>query len=100
MLIGRYTEGNSGYSAVHVRLRKTPVDGPCAICGAIATEWAYDHADPNELIGVTGARNVKVAYSVNILHYFPVCIPCHRRFDKESQRWQRSQLRRGTSSGT
>lgn len=48
-------------------------------CGAPATQWAYDHADPNERAELTpgGWRT----YSVNPDHYQPMCTPCHKRAD-------------------
>src|SRR3954462_6546527 len=71
-----WTGDNATYRAIHLRLRKIPVSGPCAICGALARHWAYDHTDPNERHNELGA-----AYSVDLSHYFLACVPCHKRFD-------------------
>lgn len=51
----------------------------CAVCPARAQHWAYDHADECELVagGVMGGAR----YSVDMSHYQPMCMACHRRFD-------------------
>jgi hypothetical protein len=54
-------------------------------CGAAAQQWAYDHADPNELTeAVVDQRGQQrlVKYSASIDHYIPMCKPCHVQFDK------------------
>jgi hypothetical protein len=69
----------AGYTAVHDRLRRRMKLTVCAICGAEAKHHAYDHADPEEQYCWQG--NCLVAYSTDLSHYFPSCVPCHKRFD-------------------
>lgn len=47
----------------------------CA-CGAPATQWAYDHSDPDEITDERGR-----VYSTDVSRYVPLCIPCHRKLD-------------------
>ena len=57
----------------------------CA-CGAQARDWAYDHADPDELTAVIRHRTGSVStapYSASIDHYIPMCRPCHLAFDRQ-----------------
>jgi hypothetical protein len=66
------------YHAVHERLyrrRGRARDYPCAKCGGAASQWAYDHSDPDQLCGPYGP------YSVNLDLYSPMCVPCHKRMD-------------------
>lgn len=70
------------YSAVHRRLRsyRGPAKGfACVDCGRQAEQWAYDHADPEEMADQVGGS--VVPYSLDMDHYQPMCIPCHKRFD-------------------
>lgn len=69
----------AGYRAVHerVRSRRGPAkDHPCLHCGGQAAHWAYDHADPAELID-----SAMGPYSTNPERYLPLCVSCHKRFD-------------------
>jgi hypothetical protein len=71
------------YQRIHNRLRR--VRGPaklltCENCGKPAQEWSYDHRDPDERIG-ENARGRRVTYSINLGHYRPLCVPCHRIVD-------------------
>lgn len=73
-------EATSG--AVHQRLRT--VRGPaagnqCADCGSPAAHWSYDHNDPAERWDETPGR--ERWYSVNLGHYSPRCVQCHKRYD-------------------
>lgn len=47
----------------------------CVDCDETAAHWSYDHADPNELTSDKGP------YSLDVWHYQPRCVPCHKRFD-------------------
>ncbi len=70
------------YTAVHDRLKRSrgkASEHSCA-CGARATEWAYDHADPAEIVGRSGV-GTSAAYSTDLAHYVPMCKPCHGRLD-------------------
>lgn len=72
-----------GYKAAHdrVRTRRGPArDHRCADCGEPARHWSYDHQDPNELLGTSGATT-GIPYSADPSHYAPRCVPCHKRFD-------------------
>lgn len=69
------------YVTAHYRVRRDRGPAPeqtCA-CGAPAAEWAYDHNDPDELIGEDHGK--AVPYSLDVAHYLPMCVPCHRQFD-------------------
>jgi hypothetical protein len=68
------------YQAIHARLRK--VRGPakfltCENCGRVAEQWAYDRQDPDERTG-ENSGGYRVAYSINLDHYRPLCAPCHK----------------------
>lgn len=57
----------------------------CVECGGPAKQWAYDHGDPNELIGDHGP-NKGLRYSADPAHYQPMCASCHRRLDNTHRR--------------
>ncbi|WP_454232050.1 helix-turn-helix transcriptional regulator [Mycolicibacterium fortuitum] len=63
----------------------------CVKCGHEAHEWAYDNADPAELIDkATGLR-----YSTDPAHYLPMCRKCHGAFDAECRKaWMSLHARR------
>lgn len=66
------------YSAAHQRLatdRGPASDHDCTDCGGVAQQWSYDHEDADDLVSTEGA------YSLTQSHYFPRCVPCHKRFD-------------------
>ena len=68
-----------GYGTAHDRVRRRR--GPaskceCHSCDGRAAHWAYDHADPNERV-----EEGLGPYSPDPAHYFPMCVPCHKRFD-------------------
>ncbi|MDT0211214.1 hypothetical protein [Curtobacterium sp. BRD11] len=70
------------WAAIHKRLYRSR--GPakkytCVDCGRRAQEWSYDGKDDNQLIG--RAHGFDLAYSLNLDHYEPRCISCHRIFD-------------------
>jgi hypothetical protein len=71
------------YTTVHCRLRAKQLAStlPCAHCGGQADDWAYDHADPNELTDPRG-----LPYSADPRHYIPLCKACHTRFDRYTDR--------------
>lgn len=71
------------YSAAHGRVRKERGKAsryPCVDCGARAKHWSYDHADPDERTSSV-ERTMGLAFSLNIEHYQPRCVPCHKRYD-------------------
>lgn len=74
----RWSGDQASYSGMHQRVRYTRGAARnylCAECGSQAAQWSYDHADPDERQSEFGA------YSVNIDHYVPRCVPCHKAFD-------------------
>jgi hypothetical protein len=77
------------YAACHSRVYRAKGSARkylCVSCGEPARDWAYDHDDPNELTGVDlNGRDVayEVRYSADPEHYIPLCIPCHRVFDRK-----------------
>jgi hypothetical protein len=76
----RYVGDAAGYHGVHDRLRAqrgAASDHSCAHCDNQAAEWAYSHSDPDERIDA----RIRRPYSLDLSHYIPLCVPCHRRFD-------------------
>lgn len=76
-----------GYAQLHVQLRNVRGPArrhPCTSCPRTASHWAYDHADDDERWGVTDVQGQlrPVVYSVNLWRYIPLCLSCHRMFDK------------------
>ena len=71
------------YAAVHLRLKREqgPAANHACACGAPAEQWAYDHNDPDEVFGDTGAGKWQVWYSVDLNHYLPLCRACHTTLD-------------------
>jgi len=72
---------DDGYYQAHKRVRLVrglPDAHECAGCGVKqASEWAYDHRDEHEEFGSNGSP-----YSVDPGRYVPLCVQCHRRFDR------------------
>ncbi len=71
------------YTAAHGRVHRAKGKAsryPCVDCKATARHWSYDHADPEERTS-QALRTVGIAYSLNIEHYEPRCVSCHKRFD-------------------
>ena len=67
-----------GFSAVHRRLKVTrgrAAQEACVDCDEPASEWSYDHCDPDEQQSPSGP------YSTDLTHYEPRCTACHRKFD-------------------
>lgn len=74
------------YRGAHRRVeaeRGAAGDYPCQECGKRASEWAYNHEDEAELHGYHG--NHLMAFSLSPNFYVPMCVPCHRAFDKEKR---------------
>lgn len=70
------------YSTAHRRVREhygKASTYPCLHCAAPAREWAYDHLDPS----VLRCPRKGSEYSADVSHYWPLCHPCHMRYDYE-----------------
>lgn len=70
-----------GYSGAHDRVDR--IKGKvsmhsCSVCQRRATDWAYDHLDPDARFDP-----VHGPYSANPGHYWPLCRSCHVRFDRQ-----------------
>ena len=53
-------------------------DWDCAMrCGGQAAHWAYCHDAESEYQSEYGS------YSIDPYDYVPLCVPCHRLFDKK-----------------
>lgn len=73
-----------GYPGMHIRvsrLRGPARDYSCVCCGNRARDWAYDHADPDERIQVGGVWD-GMPFSLDPMHYRPMCKSCHNAFDR------------------
>jgi hypothetical protein len=77
---GAWRGEDVGYYGIHDRLtaqRGPAKQHPCRLCAQPATNWAYDHSDPNakhdERVG---------SYSTDLTFYIPLCFPCHWRLDR------------------
>lgn len=69
-----------GYRAAHRRISvaKGRADAlTCVDCSGKASDWSYDHSDPEEKCSENGLR-----YSPNPDYYVARCRPCHKKFDK------------------
>jgi len=73
-----------GYAGVHHRVRTirgSARDHQCSHCQVErARHWAYDRSDADERSSPRGP------YSVDPMHYLPLCVPCHKNFDLGERR--------------
>lgn len=79
----QYGTSDITYSGAHLRVRSqrgSARNHRCVACGSGASQWAYDHNDPNEKFDA----NQSLRYSADPNHYTPMCAPCHTHFDKGS----------------
>ncbi len=80
------------YSALHLRLktaRGSASEHPCAMCEEPASQWSYNHTDPDEIFGQVrdgSRRTILVPYSLNLDYYDALCGVCHRRLDLATKR--------------
>jgi hypothetical protein len=85
----RWMGDGASERAIHARV--VAVRGPAANflcvdnCGQQASEWSYDHRDPNEIL-VSNSQGRTTPASATIDHYEPRCVTCHRRFDGPTSR--------------
>lgn len=85
--VGRFNHwwrgDDCGYTGAHDRVtthRGGPASTfPCVDCGRDAAQWSYDHADPDEKVGLVNGQ--LLPYSTKVDHYQPRCVPCHKMFD-------------------
>jgi len=74
-----WTGDDADYKTAHRRVRAKRGRASahqCADCGGPARHWSYDHRDPNERVSAEGR-----AYSLDVNHYVPRCVRCHKRHD-------------------
>jgi hypothetical protein len=85
---------NPSYNAVHGRLRAQRGAASKYICVGCeekrASDWAYDHEDPNEKTGIV--HGSPLLYSADPEHYKPMCHSCHMRFDAAFRRTKKKEL--------
>ena len=75
-------EDDAEYTAAHDRVYRAKGRASthtCVDCGRPASQWSYDHTDPDERVSATVKGNPP--YSLNPDHYQPRCVPCHKAFD-------------------
>lgn len=75
------------YNTVHSRLMRDRGSASkyfCVECGQQASQWSYDHKDPNELSGTSGTNGTVCRYSANPEHYRALCRICHRWQDAKA----------------
>ena len=75
----RWTGDDATYTAIHqrVRYRRGPASRQlCTDCGRQARHWSYDHADPDGRVSDEG-----LPYSLDVAHYVPRCVSCHKQHD-------------------
>src|SRR6516162_2526071 len=81
---GNWKGDAAPYSAIHLRLVRefgSASQFQCLNdCGRQAQEWAYDHGDPNEIVG-DDSHGVMAPYSLDPQFYMPLCKWCHRSMD-------------------
>lgn len=68
------------YGGMHLRVRRAKGrarDHGCQHCDRQAAHWAYDHEDPRSLHDAS----LGLRYSLDVEHYIPLCVSCHRIFD-------------------
>lgn len=77
-------KGPNRYSSAHQKVHRSrgkATDYRCSHCDGRADTWAYDHADPAELVEATGSH-AGIAFSTDPTHYMPLCRTCHYYFDR------------------
>lgn len=82
-----------GYAGAHGRVsaqRGSASQYPCSVCDEQAEEWSYDHLDEDQKY--ESIHTSQVPYSLDPSHYLPMCVPCHRAFDRAHQKEKASCL--------
>lgn len=84
--ITKLPRDNPSYLSIHKQIyrRRGPARDYVCGCGAQAKQWAYDHTDPDEVVGPMRIRDkiYMLTYSTDHSRYIPMCVPCHARFDR------------------
>ena len=73
------------YSGMHHKVRRVLGSSTlqsCVSCGSDAGQWAYTHDAVNELEEIEQS-GYTVRYSADVNDYQPMCVPCHKNFDKD-----------------
>lgn len=77
-----------GYTGAHERVRRLHGSASqyACPCGAPATDWAYNHQDPNEVRGEVATRGkvTVLAWSLDPSFYDALCRWCHRARDAKA----------------
>jgi len=93
-LAGRPVQGDfPRYASIHKRLSRAR--GParklaCVDCRGAAATWSYDNADPDAVSDMV--KGTLIAYSLDMSHYEPRCVSCHRKFDRAADKRSRNAL--------
>ena len=66
---------------------------PCVKCGNASHDWAYDGMDATQLLG-KGTGSAMSWYSRYPEFYMPLCRPCHRALDGNTQATELNEYRR------
>lgn len=77
---GGFRGSQVGYQGAHLRhcAELGRADSyPCSFCDHQAKDWAYSGTDPAAKYDSKSGR----AYSLDPLHYLPLCRSCHKLFD-------------------
>ena len=70
---------DASYQTMHDRInawRGLASGYSCVDCGQQALHWSYDHLDSGERTSEEG-----LSYSLDVDHYEPRCVPCHKLKD-------------------
>jgi hypothetical protein len=80
----KWTGSDVTYGGMHQRVRKKRGKASAYQCGnadckSQAYHWSYDHSDPDEKFEMY--QGYMVSYSIDVEHYLPLCVRCHKVFD-------------------
>ncbi|MEV0733311.1 hypothetical protein [Polymorphospora sp. NPDC050346] len=75
------------YNGAHSRVKRERGSASRHLCrcGKQAEQWAYSHADYDQ-VRMTEGREAGKPYSLDPQHYSPMCRRCHARFDQARRR--------------
>lgn len=73
------------YQVAHLRARRVHGHKPCAHCGAVGrVDMAYRHDVATLRVVEFRENGFGMAYSPDPADYMPLCVRCHRAFDRGS----------------